>query len=448
VRFLVFAAALSAVAARKPLASERAYALVEDLFSQNEKVRDAARDSLVAARDASVAPALVEVLFFGGEGKHDAALALEKILGETHEPRFRDWLDALSRRPEIVPKPGYVAFKARQYARIDPELAAFFREEAPRAVRPEEIVSGGVKKDAIPALRNPRRVPAASATWLLDDESVFGVERNEKTRAYPLRVLDWHELANDVIGGTTVTLSYCTLCGSGILYETTLKEGETYTFGNSGLLYRSNKLMYDHQTGTLWSNLTGEPVLGPLAKSGKRLPALPLVVTTWREWRTRHPDTDVLSLETGYRRDYTPGAAYGWYERSAGPIFPIGRPVPNELAPKEWVFTLEVDGKSKAYPIEELRARPLLLDDVGGTRVALLTERSSGAVRAYRAGEASLRLEADALVDGRSGQTLTVTESALRSADGSVALARLPGHRSYWFAFAAFSPGAPLWRAK
>src|SRR6185369_7988742 len=134
---------------------------------------------------------------------------------------------------------------------------------------------------------------------LSGSERVFGVSVKGEARAYPLRILDWHEMVNDVVGGEPVTLSYCTLCGSGVLYATRGADGSARTFGTSGLLYRSNKLMVDRQTRTLWSNLTGEAVLGPLAAGPggpARLALLPVVVTTWQEWRARHPATTVLAL--------------------------------------------------------------------------------------------------------------------------------------------------------
>jgi hypothetical protein len=167
---------------------------------------------------------------------------------------------AVDRHEEIAPTPGYIPFKASLYARIHPDFAAILREGAPRTVRAEEVVFGGVVPRGIPALRMPRTVPASEAAYLGENDVVFGAEVGGETRAYPERILDWHEIVNDVLGGRTVTLAYCPLCGAAILYETTLGEGETWTFATSGLVYRSNKLMLDEQTGNLWSQMTGEPV--------------------------------------------------------------------------------------------------------------------------------------------------------------------------------------------
>ena len=148
----------------------------------------------------------------------------------------------------------------------------------------------GCRKDGIPALTNPAHVPAADATYLEDDELVFGVEIAGDARAWPLRILDWHEVLNDVVGGVPVTLAYCPLCGSGILYDARAPgRDEPFVFGTSGLLYRSNKLMYDQATHSLWHQFTGRPVVGPLTGSGIELEVLPVAITSWRDWRAQHP---------------------------------------------------------------------------------------------------------------------------------------------------------------
>jgi hypothetical protein len=439
--------ALFAVTGSAHPASVDAYRLIEDLFSDSGRTRRAAREQLIAGGDVTMAPALVEVLFFSSAGRDDAVKALEHLLGENHGSDFEAWVEAIGRREDIQPKPGYIAFKAAQYARIDPAFATFFRATHPRTIRVEEIVWGGVRKDAIPNLRNPKRVPAAQATYLREDEKVFGVSLNGETRAYPLRILDWHEMANDVIGGRTISLAYCTLCGAGILYETTLGEGETYTFGSSGLLYRSNKLMYDHQTNTLWSHLHGEPVMGPLVGKKIRLRILPMTLTTWGEWRRRHPATEVLSLETGYRRRYVPGAAYGDYVRSPALMFPVWKKAPSSLAPKEWIFALDVDGARKAYPLRALLKKPVVNDVVAGNTVALVTDPASEAVRAYFTSGRRLRsAEKGRLIDEKSGEVFILEEEHLVNATRTVRLPRAAGHRAYWFGWYAFFPGGEIYK--
>src|SRR5262249_49792247 len=161
-------------------------------------------------------------------------------------------------------------------------------------IRVEEIVSGGVPVEGIPALDRPAVVAAADAGYLDPVGKVFGGSAGGAGRAYPLRLLGWHRKRHAVGGGEPVTPSCRPRCGPRVPYAARDGAGAPLTFGTSGLLVRSNKLMLDRQTRTLWSNLTGEPVLGPLAASGFRLQILPLTVTTWGEWRSRHPATTVL----------------------------------------------------------------------------------------------------------------------------------------------------------
>ncbi len=229
----------------------------------------------------------------------------------------------MGRREDLKPKPGYLAYKAELFSRIDARYPKILYDGAPSRIRLEEIVFGGVPLEGIPALDRPANLPAVEAKYLSDSERVFGVSVGGEQRAYPLRMLDWHEMLNDVVGGVPVTLSYCTLCGSGVLYDTRTPSGQAYTFGTSGLLYRSNKLMVDRQTLTLWNNMTGEPAVGRLARSPIRLPVLPVTITTWKEWRTRHPGTTALALDKEMERrwgfSYLPGAAD---RRRAGVNFP------------------------------------------------------------------------------------------------------------------------------
>jgi hypothetical protein len=143
-----------------------------------------------------------------------------------------------------------------------------------------QIDWGGVGINGIPPLRSPATIPAADAGWLRDDHVVFGIVIDGAARAYPKRILAWHELALDQLGGVDLTIIYCTLCGTVIPYDSRLGD-RRFTFGTSGLLYRSNKLIFDDETGSLWSSLDGTPVVGPLVNQGLRLTFHPVVTTTW-----------------------------------------------------------------------------------------------------------------------------------------------------------------------
>jgi len=418
------------------------YPLIEQLFSPEPAVRRAARDALILRDDPSVAAALVEAVFFNTAGRAETVAVLERLLGEDHGTSFKKWVEAIGRREDLTPAPGYLNFKARMFAKIDPALAAFLREDAPRTIRPEEIVWGGVKKDGIPALDNPRFVAAADADWLTDGEQIFGVAIDGDVRAYPERILAWHEMANDRVGGRAVSLSYCTLCGAAILYDGTASDGKTYTFGSSGFLYRSNKLMYDRQTQTLWSQLTGEPVFGSLVtKKLQPLRVLPLTVTTWGEWRTMHPQTKVLSRRTGFDRDYRPGAAYGAYFASPELMFPVWKRVPSSLAAKDWVLVVSVGSARRIYPLDDLPKGAPVHDRIGETEIVVAGER------AYLSGGRKFRLEGNVLIDGESEERFAIREDALVAPSGE-RLARLASHRAFWFGAAAFYPGTEVWEPK
>jgi len=446
-------AVLESRASDRELSPQEAYRLVDDLFSGERAVRDRAKKQLIAAGDRSIAPALVEVIFFSRYGKDDANDILESLLGERVDRNekgkgYKGWLEAIGRHTEIVPMPGYLEFKAKQYGRIDPAFAEFLDPSHPRTIRPEEIVFGGPVKDGIPALLNPRVIPASHAHLLHDDEIVFGVSINAEQRAYPKRIMVRHEMANDVVGGRPIALSYCTLCGSPVLYDTTLGEGETYTFGSSGLLHRSNKLMYDHQTNTLWSQLDGAPVMGSLVGKGKTLRVLPLTFTTWGDWRSRHPETTVLSLEQGFDRDYSPGAAYADYFASPDLMFPVWIRS-DALQAKDIVWVVYAGGWEKAYPVDILRSRVLLLDEVGEVPVVHLAEPGGGAIRTFESGGRTLEWRGADLVDARTGEAFSITEEALVSvSDSEVKLPRLPSHESYWFGWFATNPDGEVYRGE
>ncbi len=443
---LGFAAA--SLAGQSPLEPEEARELLERLVSRDESTRGRARAGILKSRDRSLIPALVDALFFASsDNRSDIVACLEGLSGESLGRTYRYWVEYVGGRPEIQPKEGYRAWKAALLARIDPAFARFLDPSQPLRIRPEEIVWGGVKKDGIPALKFPKTLAGREATFFKDSETVFGVGFGGEYRAYPQRILDWHEMANDIVGGQPFALSYCTLCGSAIAFATRLSDGRSLLFGSSGLLYRSNKLMYDEQTFSLWSNLTGEPVGGPLADKGVQLPILPMTVTTWGDWRTRHPETTVVSLDTGYRRDYSPGAAYGRYFASPETMFPVWKR-DGTLEPKTWIFALRDGAAAKAYPLEILFRERVVNDAVGDAGIVLVSDLESGAVRAYARGGRIFAEgpSAGELVEPATGEVWRIREEALLpSSPRASRLPRFPGHRAYWFGWYAFFPDTTLY---
>lgn len=237
----------------------------------------------------------------------------------------------------------------------------------------EEIRSGGPARDAIPALLKPKFLAAKDAAFLQEEDRVLGVTAEGEAKAYPLKILNWHEIVNDEIAGRPILVTYCPLCGSGVALDPVI-EGKRYTFGVSGLLYKSDVLMYDHQTESLWSQLKMEAVTGPL--TGARLNIKPLVLTTWGKWREEHSETLVLSLDTGFDKDYSVDP-YAEYARGATLMFPVGHRS-DRFHPKERVLGVEVKGVFKAYPFSELpRAPTPLQDSVAGQTFSIKFDEAS-----------------------------------------------------------------------
>ncbi|MHA1565293.1 MAG: DUF3179 domain-containing (seleno)protein, partial [Alphaproteobacteria bacterium] len=242
---------------------------------------------------------------------------------------------------------------------------------------------------------------------------------------------------NEVIGGVPVALAYCTLCGSGILFETQIEGRDApLVFGSSGLLYRSNKLMFDRETDSLWNQFTGEPVVGPLVDSGLKLKIRPVVITSWAAWRAAHEDTRILSLDTGHRRDYGSGVVYAAYFSSPDLMFPT---VVNEekLKQKNFVFGIRNVAAAKAWPIEAFAGGAVINDAVGLRDVVLLGDAKTRTVRAYdRGGRVFEAASAGDQLQGPGGQW-RVEEDALVGPDGT-RLARVAGHIAYWFAWDSY----------
>ncbi len=225
-----------------------------------------------------------------------------------------------------------------------------------------EILRGGPPRDGIPALTDPV-FEAAEAADLANDQRVLGLVRNGVAKAYPLSIMTWHEIVNDRFGAEPVVVTYCPLCFTGMAFAAELN-GRRHDFGVSGLLYNSDVLMYDRQTESLWSQLRRQAISGPY--KGQPLQQLPMLHTTWADWRARHPNTRVLARDTGHRREY--GAdPYAGYDQSPDVMFPV-RFRAQGYHPKQRVLAIELDGMTRAYPLSELARGPAKFADRIGDR--------------------------------------------------------------------------------
>ncbi|MEL6451563.1 MAG: DUF3179 domain-containing protein [Pseudomonadota bacterium] len=384
-----------------------------------------------------MAAALITALRFSRSRGPQIAAALEAITGEDYFTDWFAWMLWQERNPQITPHPDLPTFKREVLVRIDENFAGFLR---PAAIQPdkmrirlEEIAWGGVVKDGIPSLDNPDLIAAEDAAYLRGDDLVFGVSINGDVRAYPLRIMGWHEMFNEVIGGVPVALAYCTLCGSGILFETQVAgRANPLIFGSSGFLYRSNKLMFDRATNSLWNQYTGQPVVGPLVGRGITLRQRPVVITTWDSWRASNPSTQVLSLDTGHRRNYGSGVVYNDYFASPDLMFPaqVDQRVHQQ---KDYVFAIRQFGAARAWPLDAFADQPVINDAIAGTPLLLIGDPDTRSVRAYER-KSHVFTPADGRLRATDGTMWRATEDALVGPDGA-RLPRVAGHISYWFAW-------------
>ena len=328
--------------------------LMYQLLAPAAEEAQTAVDEILALDDERFVAVFMELMRAAQIGIYDRVdyattiAALEILSGQSFPQRLGIRGSNGMARPTWNRRPALPGWKGELLSRLDPQFGDFLQDGHPSNIRVEEIQWGGVVVDGIPALVNPAAISPDEADYLTPEEPVFGISINGEHRAYPLRILDWHEMSNDVVGGVPFSLAYCTLCGAGIAFDGRASDGTTYTFGSSGFLFRSNKLMYDHQTHTLWNQLTGEPVLGELVGTGVELDLLPVVLTSWGDWLAQHPDTDVLSTETGHNRPYEIGAAYGDYFAANSTMFPVWQRS-DLLDTKDRVYALRIDGTPKAY---------------------------------------------------------------------------------------------------
>ena len=269
-----------------------------------------------------------------------------------------------------------------------------------------QIREGGAPRDGIPALTDPAREPAQLAdTWLEEKDRVIGLALNGEAVAYPIRILNWHEVVNDIVGETPVVITYCPLCGTGVVFDA-LMGGKRTFFGVSGLLYNSDVLLFDRHTESLFSQLLFEAITGPLR--GTELRTIPASTTTWKVWKSLHPDTQALSrVQPPYLVDYGTDP-YALYRRSRLTMFPVRGDDPSR-GRKEWAYLI-LAGEEKILVAEEVLR---VAAEAGNQRHTL----ESGILLEYNP-EARQLLVWDSLA----GQATVI-----------------PG---YWFALTAFHPKA------
>ncbi len=440
---------LVAVAATVPPAARPNSVLPLAVFyavgAEDEAKAVAALKRIEAHWDDRYAAPLLDLLPFVAPGRVQRGIVaqLEKVSGRTYGGNLNGWYEWLW-SIELGEYPEYAEFKAALYRQIDPRFQEYFENRPKAIIRLDEIRWGGVRRDGIPPLQHPKMIAAREATYLQDDNVVFGVDIDGDVRAYPKRILAWHEMVKDTIAGRELNGVYCTLCGSLVLYDTTIG-GVHHELGTSGFLYRSNKLMYDAASKSLWSTLTGTPVVGALVGKGIVLKPLYLVTTTWGEWRRRHPETRVLSLDTGYSRDYSEGAAYRDYFATQRLMFNVPK-LDDRLPNKAEVLAVRVaesSGVQLAISAEFLAAHPVYHDRAAAIDFVVLTD-ASGANRVYEDPDATIvSWNGSDVAHDREKGVWKVTEARLIGPRGETRQ-RLPAHRAFWFGWYAAYPDTRL----
>lgn len=273
----------------------------------------------------------------------------------------------------------------------------------------EEIYSGRPAKDGIPAIDRPNFIHAKDAKFLQPTDRILGINIHNTAKAYPIKILNWHEIVNDRISNQPIVITYCPLCGSGIAYSGLINDKQ-YDFGVSGLLYNSDVLLYDRQTESLWSQLKNQAISGPM--KGKRLEPLVLGHTTWQDWKTRHPDTQVLNTKTGYQRDYDSNP-YAGYKNNRQIYFPV-KQTDDRFHPKEQILGIELNGQFKAYPFSELtKTKGEVTDTVGGKTITVKFNKQH---------------QSGTIFDTQTGK-------------------EIPSQITFWFAWYAFHPDTDIFLA-
>lgn len=313
---------------------------------------------------------------------------------------------------------------------------------------PSKIIPD-VPKDAIPPLDTPEYVTAAEADrWLDDDDIILGFEWNEDARAYPIRIMNWHEIVNDTIGGLEVVVTYCPLCRSGIVFERHLNNGQLLSFGNTGALFESDMVMYDRETESYWFQIRGEAITGKL--HGKRMKVLPSNMMLWSDWLELYPDTQVLSLSTGYERPYAIDIYefQGYNRVNSRPAFPVSIR-DDRLRPKETVIGLEIGDQWKAYSITQLGDR-VIHDTVGGRDVVVFVREAalSGAVfdPHLNGTRIEFTLQDGQIRDLETGSAWDLRGEAISGPRAGDRLERIPISNTFWFAWVVAFPQTDVYR--
>jgi hypothetical protein len=327
----------------------------------------------------------------------------------------------------------------------------------------DEILSGGPPKDGIPALDDPQFVSVDEAgNWLGDLEPVILFDNQGDTRIYPLQILMWHEIVNDVVGGMPVVITFCPLCNTAIAFDATL-DGKVLDFGTSGRLRYSNLVMYDRQTESWWQQATGNAIIGEL--TGAQLTFLPASIISWSEARETFPDAQVLSRDTGFNRDYGRNPYTGYDNVNSSPFLYDGPATPGQLPPMARVTTVDLNDEAVAYPNDSLHELVVVNDTVGGIDIVVFwqaglasalgaSDISSGEdvgangvfERAINGQILTFTFEGDTITDEQTGSTWNIFGEAVSGELSGKSMTSVVKVDHFWFSWAAFRPETRIYQ--
>ena len=313
-----------------------------------------------------------------------------------------------------------------------------------------EVFDGGPGKDGIPALLDPQFTQASEANYLDDNDLIVGFVDGDQAKAYPHKILDWHEIINDRVGSVNISVTYCPLTGTGIAWNRDLNGGTT-TFGVSGLLYNSNLIPYDRQTDSNWSQIRLDCVNGKMI--GTEIETFPLVETTWKTWKEMYPSTTVVSTNTGHSRDYEK-YPYGSYRTNNDYlIFPLSN-ADSRLPNKDRVHGIVASGDAKVYPLSLFGDAVVVIEDsfkdkpyviVGNQgdnfAVSFLRAPGDGPSLSYSPVQDQYPV---VMTDGE-GNMWDVFGMAVSGPRKGTQLTHARSFIGYWFSFAAFYPQVTIY---
>ncbi len=336
----------------------------------------------------------------------------------------------------------------------------------PKSLIPlDQIISGGPPPDGIPPIDEPKFLAPDKATFLAPNEPVLAVSYQGQSKAYPLRIITWHEVVNDTLGGSPVTVTFCPLCNTGIAFLRPTIQGKLLDFGTSGKLFDSNLLMYDRETRTLWSQAIGQAVAGQL--TGTRLTFLAAQILSWADWKAANPNGLVLSTDTGFSRPYGTNP-YTKYDSSSQPLLFQGKADPR-LPATEHILGINLNGQSVAFSLPILAAGSTdgltaVNTSVGGKKVAVFWEKGTssaldtssipngkdvGAAVAYEPKVdgrlLTFKVDGGSIVDEQTSSSWNISGTATSGPLAGMHLQPVISIDSFWFDWAAFHPDTTIY---